>query len=71
MKRLLLCYTVICYCFRLDRYRGDPKEDHKDCFDFECHILMDDAFMTDDDTNKRLVNSYVNDLIQVVIEVYR
>lgn len=32
---------------------------------------MDDAFMTDDDTNKRLVNSYVNDLIHVVIEVYR
>uniref|UniRef100_A0A3P8P4X3 chitin synthase n=1 Tax=Astatotilapia calliptera TaxID=8154 RepID=A0A3P8P4X3_ASTCA len=62
---------ILTSMFRLDRYRGDPKEDHKDCFDFECHILMDDAFMTDDDTNKRLVNSYVNDLIHVVIEVYR
>uniref|UniRef100_A0A669C5Y3 chitin synthase n=1 Tax=Oreochromis niloticus TaxID=8128 RepID=A0A669C5Y3_ORENI len=62
---------ILTSMFRLDRYRGDPKEEHKDCFDFECHILMDDAFMTDDDTNKRLVNTYVNDLIHVVIEVYR
>ncbi|XP_068587279.1 chitin synthase 1 [Cebidichthys violaceus] len=57
--------------FRLDRYRGDPKENHKDCFDFECHIYVDDAFMTEKDTGKRLVNSYVTDLIHVVIEVYR
>ncbi|XP_031435213.1 chitin synthase 1 [Clupea harengus] len=57
--------------FRLDRYRGDPKEEHNDCFDFECHIFVDDAFMTDEDTGKRLVNDYVNDLIHVVMEVYR
>ncbi|XP_031702258.1 chitin synthase 1 [Anarrhichthys ocellatus] len=57
--------------FRLDRYRGDPKENHKDCFDFECHIYVDDAYMTEKDTGKRLVNSYVTDLIHVVIEVYR
>ncbi|XP_040894744.1 chitin synthase 1 [Toxotes jaculatrix] len=62
---------ILTSMFRLDRYRGDPKEDHKDCFDFECHIYVDDAFMTEKDTGKRLVNSYVNDLIHVVIEVYR
>ncbi|XP_053174040.1 chitin synthase 1 [Scomber japonicus] len=62
---------ILTSMFRLDRYRGDPKEDHKDCFDFESHIFVDDAFMTEKETGKRLVNSYVNDLIQVVIEVYR
>ncbi|XP_070762388.1 chitin synthase 1 [Enoplosus armatus] len=62
---------ILTSMFRLDRYRGDPKEDHNDCFDFECHIYVDDAFMTEKDTGKRLVNSYVNDLIHVVIEVYR
>uniref|UniRef100_A0A4W6G3I7 chitin synthase n=1 Tax=Lates calcarifer TaxID=8187 RepID=A0A4W6G3I7_LATCA len=62
---------ILTSMFRLDRYRGDPKEEHKDCFNFECHIYVDDAFMTDKDTGKRLVNSYVNDLISVVIEVYR
>ncbi|XP_061522553.1 chitin synthase 1 isoform X2 [Phycodurus eques] len=62
---------ILTSMFRLDRYRGDPKEEHKDCFDFECHIYVDDGFMTEKDTGKRLVNSYVNDLTQVVIEVYR
>ncbi|XP_029000538.1 chitin synthase 1 isoform X1 [Betta splendens] len=62
---------ILTSMFRLDRYRGDPKEQHKDCFDFECHIYVDDAFMTDKDTGKRLVNSYVSDLIKVVVEVYR
>ncbi len=57
--------------FRLDRYRGDPKEEHKDCFDFECHIYVDDAFMVEKDTEKKFVNTYVCDLIQVVMEVYR
>uniref|UniRef100_A0A8C1EXD7 chitin synthase n=1 Tax=Cyprinus carpio carpio TaxID=630221 RepID=A0A8C1EXD7_CYPCA len=57
--------------FRLDRYRGDPKEEHKDCFDFECHIYVDDGFMLEKDTETKLVNSYVCDLIQVVMEVYR
>ncbi|XP_035508265.1 chitin synthase 1 [Morone saxatilis] len=62
---------ILTSMFRLDRYRGDPNQDHKDCFDFECHIFVDDAFMTEKGTEKRLVNSYVNDLVQVVIEVYR
>ncbi|XP_073319957.1 chitin synthase 1 [Pagrus major] len=62
---------ILTSMFRLDRYRGDPKQDHKDCFDFECHIYVDDAFMTEKETGKRLVNSYVDDLVQVVIEVYR
>ncbi|KAM7406249.1 hypothetical protein PAMP_000637 [Pampus punctatissimus] len=62
---------ILTSMFRLDRYRGDPEEEHKDCFDFECHIYVDDAFMTEKDTGKRLVNSYVNDLIHVVVEVYR
>ncbi|XP_023251040.1 uncharacterized protein LOC111645926 [Seriola lalandi dorsalis] len=62
---------ILTSMFRLDRYRGEPKEEHKDCFEFECHIYVDDAFMTEKDTGKRLVNSYVDDLIQVVIEVYR
>uniref|UniRef100_A0A673J3M7 chitin synthase n=1 Tax=Sinocyclocheilus rhinocerous TaxID=307959 RepID=A0A673J3M7_9TELE len=57
--------------FRLDRYRGDPKEEHKDCFDFECHIYVDDGFMLEKDTEKKLVNTYVCDLIQVIMEVYR
>ncbi|CAL8243471.1 unnamed protein product [Lota lota] len=57
--------------FRLDRYRGDPKEDHKDCFDFECHIYVDDSFYTEKESGKRLVNEYVDILIHVVIEVYR
>lgn len=57
--------------FRLDRYRGDPKEEHKDSFDFESHIFVDDAFMTQKGTGKRLVNEYVEDLIHVVTEVYR
>jgi len=61
--------------FRLDRYRGDPKEEHKDVFDFECHIYVDDAFMIEKDEEKgtetRLVNSYVSDLVNVVMEVYR
>lgn len=62
---------ILISMFRLDRYRGDPKQEHKDRFDFECHIYVDDAFMTEKHTGKRLVNSYVNDLIHVVIEVYR
>ncbi|XP_061736231.1 chitin synthase 1 [Nerophis ophidion] len=62
---------ILTSMFRLDRYRGDPNENHKDCFDFECHIYVDDAFMTEKGTEKKLVNSYVNDLTQVVIEVYR
>ncbi|XP_047437429.1 chitin synthase 1 [Mugil cephalus] len=62
---------ILTSMFRLDRYRGDPKEEHKDCFDFECHIYVDDAFMTEKNTEKRLVNSYVNDLIHVVLEVFR
>ncbi|TMS13689.1 Chitin synthase chs-1 [Larimichthys crocea] len=62
---------ILTSMFRLDRYRGDPNQKHNDCFDFECHIYVDDAFMTDEETNQRLVNSYVNDLTQVVIEVYR
>ncbi|XP_056232747.1 chitin synthase 1 [Seriola aureovittata] len=62
---------ILTSMFRLDRYRGEPKEEHKDCFEFECHIYVDDAFMTEKETGKRLVNSYVDDLIQVVIEVYR
>ncbi|KAM3876977.1 chitin synthase 1 [Diretmus argenteus] len=62
---------ILTSMFRLDRYRGDPKEEHKDCFDFECHIYVDDAFMTDKDSGKRLVNDYVTDLIHVIIEVYR
>uniref|UniRef100_A0A3Q0R7P3 chitin synthase n=1 Tax=Amphilophus citrinellus TaxID=61819 RepID=A0A3Q0R7P3_AMPCI len=62
---------ILTSMFRLDRYRGDPKEEHKDSFEFECHIYVDDAFMTEEGTGKRLVNSYVNDLTRVVIEVYR
>ncbi|XP_077569686.1 chitin synthase 1 [Stigmatopora nigra] len=62
---------ILTSMFRLDRYRGDPKEEHKDAFDFECHIYVDDGFMTEKGTEKRLVNSYVNDLTQVVIEVHR
>ncbi|XP_028845144.1 chitin synthase 1 [Denticeps clupeoides] len=62
---------ILTSMFRLDRYRGDPKEDHKDCFDFECHIFVDDAFQIDKESDTKLVNSYVNDLIHVVTEVYR
>uniref|UniRef100_A0A668ATZ7 chitin synthase n=1 Tax=Myripristis murdjan TaxID=586833 RepID=A0A668ATZ7_9TELE len=62
---------ILTSMFRMDRYRGDPKEEHKDCFDFECHIYVDDSFMTDKHSEKRLVNDYVNDLISVVTEVYR
>uniref|UniRef100_A0A3B3SZD7 chitin synthase n=1 Tax=Paramormyrops kingsleyae TaxID=1676925 RepID=A0A3B3SZD7_9TELE len=62
---------ILTSMFRLDRYRGDPKEQHKDEFDFECHIFVDDAFRQDKDTGKKFVNDYVNDLVQVVIEVYR
>uniref|UniRef100_A0A3Q3E3G2 chitin synthase n=1 Tax=Labrus bergylta TaxID=56723 RepID=A0A3Q3E3G2_9LABR len=62
---------ILTSMFRFDRYRGDPKEEHNDMFDFECHIYVDDAFMTDEKTGQRLVNSYVEDLVQVVIEVYR
>ncbi|CAL1603943.1 unnamed protein product [Knipowitschia caucasica] len=62
---------IITSMFRLDRYRGDPEKQHNDCFNFESHIFVDDAFMTDEETGKRVVNSYVNDLIDVVIEVYR
>uniref|UniRef100_A0A8C8HR34 chitin synthase n=1 Tax=Oncorhynchus tshawytscha TaxID=74940 RepID=A0A8C8HR34_ONCTS len=62
---------ILTSMFRLDRYRGDPKEEHKDVFDFECHIFVDDAFMIEKETGKKFVNEYVTDLIHVVIEVYR
>ncbi|KAF5890117.1 chitin synthase chs-2-like, partial [Clarias magur] len=62
---------ILTSMFRLDRYRGDPKEKHNDCFDFESHIYVDDAFMLDKDSGKKLINSYVEDLINVVMEVYR
>ncbi|XP_036439164.1 chitin synthase 1 [Colossoma macropomum] len=62
---------ILTSMFRLDRYRGDPKHEHQNAFDFECHIYVDDAFEQDDKTGKRLVNSYVDDLIHVVTEVYR
>ncbi|XP_066552734.1 chitin synthase 1 [Amia ocellicauda] len=60
---------ILTSMFRLDRYRGDPKEDHKDNFDFECHIFVDDAFHSKDGT--KFVNEYVDDLVKVIIEVYR
>ncbi|KAM6977903.1 chitin synthase 1 [Aplochiton taeniatus] len=63
--------AILTSMFRLDRYRGDPKEEHKDVFDFECHIYVDDSFMVEKETGTKLVNSYVTDLIHVVIEVYR
>uniref|UniRef100_A0A3B5AI74 chitin synthase n=1 Tax=Stegastes partitus TaxID=144197 RepID=A0A3B5AI74_9TELE len=63
---------ILTSMFRLDRYRGDPKEEHNDFFNFECHIYVDDAFMDEElPKEKRLVNSYVEDLIKVVLEVYR
>ncbi|KAK0148640.1 Chitin synthase chs-1 [Merluccius polli] len=62
---------ILTSMFRLDRYRGDPKEEHKDCFDFECHIYVDDSYFTEKESDKRLVNEYVDILIHVVIEVYR
>lgn len=62
---------ILTSMFRLDRYRGDPKKQHNDRFNFECHIYVDDAFMIEKDTGKRLINSYVTDLTNVVIEVYR
>ncbi|XP_076826575.1 chitin synthase 1 [Brachyhypopomus gauderio] len=62
---------ILTSMFRLDRYRGDPKEEHKDYFDFECHIYVDDAFEIDKQTEKKYVNSYVKDLVNVVMEVYR
>ncbi|KAM9449653.1 chitin synthase 1 [Clarias gariepinus] len=62
---------ILTSMFRLDRYRGDPKEKHSDCFDFESHIYVDDAFMLDKDSGKKFINSYVEDLINVVMEVYR
>ncbi|XP_063047742.1 chitin synthase 1 [Engraulis encrasicolus] len=62
---------ILTSMFRFDRYRGDPKEEHSDSFDFECHILVDDAYMKEKLTDRRVVNDYVNDLIHVVIEVYR
>uniref|UniRef100_A0A674ELN5 chitin synthase n=1 Tax=Salmo trutta TaxID=8032 RepID=A0A674ELN5_SALTR len=46
---------ILTSMFRLDRYRGDPKEEHKDVFDFECHIFVDDAFMIDKETDCQLV----------------
>ncbi|XP_072526167.1 chitin synthase 1 [Salminus brasiliensis] len=62
---------ILTSMFRLDRYRGDPKEEHKDYFDFECHIYVDDAFQIEKESGTKLINSYVNDLIHVVTEVYR
>lgn len=62
---------ILTSMFRLDRYRGDPDKQHNDRFNFENHIFVDDAFMTEKETGKRVVNSYVNDLINVIIEVYR
>ncbi|XP_054865005.1 chitin synthase 1 isoform X2 [Amphiprion ocellaris] len=62
---------ILTSMFRLDRYRGDPKEEHSDYFNFECHIYVDDAFTGEDVPERRLVNSYVEDLIHVVVEVYR
>ncbi|CAB1312937.1 unnamed protein product [Coregonus sp. 'balchen'] len=70
---IYLCATMWheTYDEMLDRYRGDPKEEHKDVFDFECHIFVDDAFMIVKEKGKKLINEYVTDLIHVVIEVYR
>ncbi|KAG5855060.1 hypothetical protein ANANG_G00044900 [Anguilla anguilla] len=62
---------ILTSMFRLDRYRGDPKKEHKDNFDFECHIFVDDSFKKDKDSDSTLVNEYVNDLTHVIIEVYR
>lgn len=62
---------ILTSMFRLDRYRGDPMKQHNDRFNFECHIYVDDAFMIDKETGKRVVNSFVQDLINVIIEVYR
>ncbi|MBN3320799.1 CHS1 synthase, partial [Atractosteus spatula] len=60
---------ILTSMFRLDRYRGDPKEEHKDNFEFECHIFVDDSFQKDKET--KFVNTYVNDLMHVIIEVFR
>ncbi|KAK6489131.1 chitin synthase chs-2-like [Huso huso] len=57
---------ILTSMFRLDRYRGDPKEQHKDNVDFECHIFVDDSYEKDNSVNK-----YVKDLVSVIIEVYR
>ncbi|XP_022047702.2 chitin synthase 1 [Acanthochromis polyacanthus] len=62
---------ILTSMFRLDRYRGDPKEEHSDYFNFESHIYVDDAFTGEEVPERRKVNSYVEDLIHVVVEVYR
>ncbi|XP_072906264.1 chitin synthase chs-2-like [Hemitrygon akajei] len=69
---------LISSLFRLDRFsekRWKALDKSDDIFDFEVHIMFDDAFrnVTDKEvgTKKRVINEYVESLIKAVDENYR
>ncbi|XP_067845654.1 chitin synthase chs-2-like [Heptranchias perlo] len=69
---------VISSLFRLDRFKEKRRQTAKksdDSFDFEVHIMFDDAFkqVTDKQarTKKRVLNKYVESLIGAIDETYR
>ncbi|XP_069463810.1 chitin synthase chs-2-like [Ambystoma mexicanum] len=61
---------IITSMFRLDKYRPQNEGTNKEKFDFEAHIYFDDAFLKEEQKERR-VNSYVECLATVIEEVYR
>ncbi|XP_032880924.1 chitin synthase chs-2-like [Amblyraja radiata] len=69
---------LISSLFRLDRFREKrwkTSDKSDDSFDFEVHVIFDDAFknVTDKEagTKKRVINEYVESLISAIDETYR
>ncbi|XP_068103355.1 chitin synthase chs-2-like [Hyperolius riggenbachi] len=64
--------ALILTALQLDKFKSSIKDDS---LDFETHIYFDDAFVNDSacqtGKKKRLVNSYVDYLLQAIEEVFR
>ncbi|XP_015253842.1 PREDICTED: uncharacterized protein LOC107100010 [Cyprinodon variegatus] len=62
--------NIMISIFRLDKYRPKEEEPKFNDFTFEAHIYFDDAFETVEGNQNRQLNSYANDLVKIITEVY-
>ncbi|KAK5620645.1 hypothetical protein CRENBAI_021182 [Crenichthys baileyi] len=61
--------NIMISVFRLDKYRPNVEPKFDD-FTFEAHFYFDDAFESVKGSHHRQLNSYANDLVKVITEVY-
>ncbi|XP_056282823.1 chitin synthase chs-2-like [Pseudoliparis swirei] len=61
--------NIIISIFRLDKYRPKTEPTHTD-FTFETHIYFDDAFIHVEGSEGHHLNTYGEDLLEILAEVY-